>query len=73
MATTWTTWLVVQNTPYRLWSLPLPAIQPAASVAVPVTLPPSGTVVLASFWSTPAHGTICVDFTSLDTGTGVQP
>lgn len=72
VATTWTSWLIVQNTPYRLWSLPLPVIQPSASVTVPIQLPPIGPVVLASFLSTPTQGTICADFTTLDTGTGVQ-
>lgn len=67
-ATTWTSWLVVQNVPYKLWSLPLGAINPAQSVSVPIQLPPVGSVLLASYFATPANGTICADFTTLNTG-----
>lgn len=66
--TTWTVWLVYANVPYRLWSLPLGVIRPAASVSVPIQLAPAGNVVLASYLSTPASGTICVDYTTLNTG-----
>jgi uncharacterized membrane protein len=68
VATTWRSFLVVGGIPYQLWSLPLPVINPTASVAYPIALPPLGSVLLASFLSTPTHGTICVDYSTLDTG-----
>jgi probable HAF family extracellular repeat protein len=70
VATTWTTWLVYAGVPYRLWSLPLGVIRPAQTVLVPIQLAPAGTVVLASYLSTPANGTICVDFATLNLGGG---
>jgi hypothetical protein len=59
--TTWTTYLVVQNVAYRLWQLPLQVVQPSTPVSVPLTIGPNGTLLLASFLSTPAHGTMCAD------------
>jgi probable HAF family extracellular repeat protein len=70
VATTWTTWLVYQNVPYRLWSLPLGVIKPAQNVSVPIQLPPGGTAVLASYLSTPANATICADYATLVLGGG---
>jgi probable HAF family extracellular repeat protein len=70
LATTWRSFLVIQGVPYQLWSLPLSIINPAASVSVPVQLPPLGNMLLASMLSTPTHGTICVDFTTINTGSG---
>lgn len=66
--TAWTVWVVVGNTPFQLWSLQIPAIEPANSASVPISLPPSGNVLLASFIGNAANGTMCVDFTSLNTG-----
>jgi hypothetical protein len=68
VATTWKSWLFVQGIPYQLWSLPLAPINPPASVSVPVTLGPVGSVILASILSTPTHGTICVDYATINTG-----
>lgn len=70
VATTWTTYLVYAGVPYRLWSLPLGIIRPAQTVTVPIQLPPAGTAILASYMSTPANGTICADFTSLNLSGG---
>lgn len=67
VSTTWTVWLVYQNVPYRLWSVPLGIVKPAQSVTVPIQLPP-GNSLLASYLSTPANGTICADFTTLNPG-----
>ena len=68
VTTTWTSWLVYAGVPYRLWSLPLAVIRPAQTVTVPIQLAPAGTAILASYLSTPANGTICADFTSLNLG-----
>ena len=65
--TTWTVWLVYQNVPYRLWALPLNTLKPAQTVSVPIQLAP-GSMVLASYLSTPANGTICADFAALNAG-----
>lgn len=70
VATTWRSYLVSQGIPYLLWTLPLPAINPQTTVSVPVQLPPIGSVLLASVLSTPTHGSICVDMTTLNTGGG---
>jgi probable HAF family extracellular repeat protein len=66
-STTWTSYLIISGVAYRLWQLPIAAIQPAASVSVPLSLAPSGAVVLGSFLSTPSQGTICVDFALTNT------
>jgi probable HAF family extracellular repeat protein len=72
VVTTWTAWLVYQNVPYRLWSLPLGIIKPAQTVSVPIQLPAAGTAVLASYLSTPANATICADYATLNLGGGGQ-
>jgi probable HAF family extracellular repeat protein len=70
VVTSWTTWLVYQNVPYRLWSLPLGIIKPAQSVSTSMPLAPAGTAILASYLSTPANGTMCVDFATINLGGG---
>jgi probable HAF family extracellular repeat protein len=70
VATTWTGWLFVQNVPFRLWTLSLPAVSPAVSGAAPIgAIPPSGVVTLVSLFSTPADGNLCVEYSVINTGT----
>lgn len=69
-ATNWTTWLLIGSSAYRLWSLPVGVINPAQSISVPIQLPPVGNVLLASYFSTSTNGTVCVDYTTLNTGGG---
>jgi probable HAF family extracellular repeat protein len=69
--TSWTTWLVLDGLPFRLWALPVAPVNPQASVSVPIPVGPSlKNALLASFISTPTHGTICVDFATLTVGGG---
>lgn len=64
----WNQWLVIANTPLRLWSLSLPAISAPVSFDVPIPgFPPLGTVLGATFLSTAAGDTVCFDIASVNT------
>lgn len=64
---TWATWLVVNSTPYQLWSVPIQAISPAMSFTVPLSpFPSSGTVFVISTL-TPTSGAMCWDIKSVNT------
>ena len=63
---TWNTWLVAQNTPFNLWSAPVPAINPAMSFTIPIpNFPNLGTVyVVTSLTNTT---TTCSDVKAVNT------
>lgn len=66
IATTWTPWLVLGNFPYRLWSSAIAAVDPAATVSVPIALSPKpNSATLVSFLSTVSAGTLCADYATL--------
>lgn len=69
-ATTWRSYLIAQGVPYLLWSVNLPIINPQTTVSVPAQVPPLGSVALVSLLSTPTHGTVCVDLSSLNLAGG---
>lgn len=67
--TNWTTWLFLQNVPYRLWSVSLPVLQPGASGDLPIApIPPSGNVLALSILSTPSGRNLCADYSTVNTG-----
>lgn len=68
VSTVWTSYLLVGTTWYRLWTVMLPPLVPSWSVSVPVSLAPSGNVVLFSTLSTTTQGTVCADFVTRNTG-----
>ena len=63
----WSVWLVFHTQVIPLWSLPIPAIDPAASFTVPVPLPSVGTVGFLTSVATQEEAT-CYAFDSIDTG-----
>jgi acid phosphatase len=68
MPATWSTWLVVQNTPIRLWSVPLPVAFPTASFNVPIPgVPPFGTAYVVTTLK-PNAGAACGDVRSVQAG-----
>lgn len=66
--TTWTAWLILQNVPFRAWSVAVPVLSTPASGVVPIGLPPSGIVTMVSIFSTPADGNLCVEYSVVNTG-----
>lgn len=67
--TTWSTWLVIQNYPYRLFSLNAPALPTPVGGNIPIAnFPAFGTVIGLSVMSTPAGGVICADVATVNTG-----
>jgi acid phosphatase len=65
---TWSTWLVAESTPFKLWSLPIPAVSPAVFFNLPVPgFPQLGTVYVVTIL-TPTAGTSCGDLKSVNTG-----
>jgi hypothetical protein len=63
----WSVWLVFHTQVISLWSLPIPAINPAASFTVPVPFPSVGTVGFLTSLAT-QDGATCYAFDSIDTG-----
>ena len=64
---TWATWLVLNGTPYQLWSVPLPVVVPAAPFNVPITPFPSSGVVAVISTLTPTSGAMCWDVKTVNT------
>jgi hypothetical protein len=65
---TWNLWAVVDSTTFKLWSVPIPVIDPAAAFAVPIPgLPPLGVIGLLTT-TTGASGIQCSDWDTVDTG-----
>ena len=64
---TWATWLVLNGTPYQLWSVPLPVVVPAAPFNVPITPFPSSGIVAVISTLTPTSGAMCWDVKTVNT------
>jgi sugar lactone lactonase YvrE len=65
---TWAAWLIVSNTPIRLWSMSIPSLSPPVSFSVPLhNFPVVGTVSVATL-IVPTGGTACWDVKSINTG-----
>ena len=64
----WSTWLVLQNVPYNLWSTSLPAVSPLAEFNVPIApFPKMGTIYVITTL-TPTSGPACWDIQTINTG-----
>ena len=66
---TWNAWLSLQSSTVRLWSLPLPVIDPAIfrNIHVP-DFPQSGRVGFLTTMTRPDAGIVCSDWQTIDTG-----
>lgn len=66
-----TTWNALAVTPFgvaNLWSQPIPAVAPAASVNVPIpAVPPIGTIGIFTSLGTPRQGVACFDWKTVNT------
>jgi hypothetical protein len=66
---TWNLWLSVQTSTVRLWSIPLPTIDPAIARNIHVPgFPQIGTVGFLTTFTTPADGIVCSSWETVDTG-----
>jgi hypothetical protein len=72
----WHLAMLAVGSTFTLWKIPLPAIEPPASFAVPITdFPPLGRIGFLSTYTT-ASGLTCTDLKLVDTGpipTGMTP
>jgi hypothetical protein len=66
---TWNTWLTSQTEIARLFSVPLPVIEPPIPVSLTLPFFPAlGTIGVLTTLTTPDKGIICAVFTTVDTG-----
>lgn len=64
----WTSWLTTNVGSTQMWSVPIPALPTPTPVSVPLSpFPKLGTVGVYSTLSTPAFGTICAEWQTIDT------
>jgi hypothetical protein len=66
--TTWNLWFVLLNESYRLWSTPIPAIEP--DISIPLPIPDFPAIGSIGFLTTLVNddGILCSDFEVVDTG-----
>ena len=68
----WNVWLVVPNTAVRLWSAPIPVIDPAEPFPVPIPgFPPMGKIAVLT-WLADLDGIKCWTFATVDTGKSAE-
>jgi uncharacterized repeat protein (TIGR03803 family) len=66
---TWSAWLVARNQVFPIWSVPVPAVTPAVSFAVPVAnFPHLGSIGVLTTLANPSVGAVCGDWKTIDTG-----
>lgn len=67
-AATWNLWIVVQSTAARLWSIPIPIVDPPISFDIPIpNFPHLGDVGFLTT-ATGGRGIVCSDWNTVDTG-----
>jgi hypothetical protein len=64
----WNVWLVSHAGLARLWSIPLPTINPPIPVPVPIPLTPRGTVGILTTLSASGPGILCSKWKTINTG-----
>ena len=67
-AATWNVWAVVQNTASRLWSVPIPVVDPPVSFDIPIANVPHVGVIGFLTATTAGGGIVCSDWETVDTG-----
>jgi hypothetical protein len=68
VAANWGAWLVAQNTPYTLWSLAVPIVNPAVSFTLPIANFPHVSTVTVATTLGAGNSVTCWDVKSIDTG-----
>ena len=68
VATTWNALAVGLFGSANLWSVPIPAVAPPASLTLPIPgVPPIGTIGVFTSLSTPSKGVVCFDWKTVNT------